>query len=448
MATQSPFYLLDEVVQKLGASLQPPTWAVQEAQRRIVLLLNHVLQQEPQATQRLARQKGRVVLFQWREFSFKLQLTPAGLLDLAAAAERQGVDLVVFPELCLTAYAIDDLHSQQALLDAARAALASVVKASERLRAVLVVGLPLARNGRLYNCAVAITQGRVLGVVPKTFLPNYREYYEKRWFASGQDIVGETIELGGMEVPFGTDLVFRAANLPDFTFHLEICEDMCVPQPPSIRGALAGATVLCNLSASNITVGKADERAMLCAAQSARCLAAYVYAAAGAGESTTDLAWDGQGAVFELGEELASSERFSRVPQLAVADVDVQRLRLERMRNGSFNDSAIAAGHPEREFRRIDFTLPLHDKDVGLKRALRRAMDALRGCASSPTPVERGRNHASMSSTEPMPQPMSRKRTDSVASSPTAEGRRPARVSRAMKAVTRSSMDQRCPRMS
>ena len=294
------------------------------------------------------------------------------VLDLAAAAERQGVDLVVFPELCLTAYAIDDLHTQQALLNAARAALASVVEASERLRAVLVVGLPLARNGRLYNCAVAITQGRVLGVVPKTFLPNYREYYEKRWFASGQDIVGETIELNGMEVPFGTDLLFRAANLPDFTFHLEICEDMWVPQPPSIRGALAGATVLCNLSASNITVGKADERAMLCAAQSSRCLAAYVYAAAGAGESTTDLAWDGQGAVFELGEELASSERFSRVPQLAVADVDVQRLRLERMRNGSFNDSAIAAGHPERAFRRIDFTLPLHERDVGLKRALRR----------------------------------------------------------------------------
>lgn len=294
------------------------------------------------------------------------------VLDLAGAAERQGVDLMVFPELCLTAYAIDDLHTQQALLDAARAALASVVEASERLRAVLVVGLPLVRNGRLYNCAVAITQGRVLGVVPKTFLPNYREYYEKRWFASGLDIVDETIELCGMEVPFGTDLLFRAANLPDFTFHIEICEDMWVPQPPSIRGALAGATVLCNLSASNITVGKADERAMLCAAHSSRCLAAYVYAAAGAGESTTDLAWDGQGAIFELGEELAASERFARSPQLAVADIDVQRLRLERVRNGSFNDSAIAAGHPERAFRRIDFTLPLHERDVGLKRALRR----------------------------------------------------------------------------
>jgi NAD+ synthase (glutamine-hydrolysing) len=294
------------------------------------------------------------------------------VLELAVEAERQAVDLVVFPELCLTAYAIDDLHTQQALIDAARAALASVVAASERMRAIWVVGLPLVRNGRLYNCAAAVTQGRVLGVVPKTYLPNYREYYEKRWFASGQGIVGETIELGGTEVPFGTDLLFRAANLPDFTFHLEICEDMWVPQPPSIAGALAGATVLCNLSASNITVGKADERAMLCAAQSSRCMAAYVYAAAGAGESTTDLAWDGQGSIFELGEELGSSERFSPTPQLAIADVDVQRLRLERMRTGSFNDTAVAADHPERAFRRIDFTLPLQDKDVGLRRSLRR----------------------------------------------------------------------------
>lgn len=294
------------------------------------------------------------------------------VLELAGQAERDGVDLVVFPELCLTAYAIDDLLTQQALLDAARAALASIVTASERMRAVLVVGLPLVRNGRLYNCAAAVTQGRVLGVVPKSFLPNYREYYEKRWFAQGVGITGETIELGGVDVPFGTDLLFRAANLPDFAFHLEICEDMWVPEPPSIRGALAGATVLCNLSASNITVGKADERATLVAAQSMRCAAAYVYAAAGAGESTTDLAWDGQGSIFELGEEVARSERFSRSPQLAIADVDVQRLRLERMRTGSFNDAAVAAGHPERAFRRVDFTLPLHEKDVGLRRALRR----------------------------------------------------------------------------
>ena len=294
------------------------------------------------------------------------------VLELAARAEADGVDLVVYPELCLTAYAIDDLLTQQALLDSAQAALANVVAATERMRAILVVGLPLVRNGRLYNCAVAVAQGRVLGVVPKSFLPNYREYYEKRWFAQGLGITGETVELGGAEVPFGTDLLFRAANLPDFTFHLEICEDMWVPQPPSIRGALAGATVLCNLSASNITVGKADERTTLCAAHSTRCIAAYVYAAAGAGESTTDLAWDGQGAIFELGEEVARSQRFSRSPQLAIADIDVQRLRLERMRTGSFNDTAAAAGHPEREFRRVDFTLPLHDKDVGLRRGLRR----------------------------------------------------------------------------
>lgn len=296
----------------------------------------------------------------------------AAVLDLAAKAEAEGVDLVVFPELCLTAYAIDDLLTQQALLDAAREALARVVAATERMRSVIIVGLPLERNGRLYNCAAVVNQGRVLGVVPKSFLPNYREYYEKRWFAPGVGIIGESIELNGVDVPFGTDLLFCAANLADFTFHVEICEDFWAPAPPSIRGALAGATVLCNLSASNITVGKAEERGVLCASQSSRCVAAYVYAAAGAGESTTDLAWDGQGAIFEMGEELAASERFSRVPQLAVADVDVQRLRLERMRMGTFNDAAIALGHPERDFRRIDFTLPLHEKDLGLRRSLRR----------------------------------------------------------------------------
>jgi NAD+ synthase (glutamine-hydrolysing) len=178
------------------------------------------------------------------------------VLELAARVEAEGVDLAVFPELCLTAYAIDDLLTQQTLLDAARDALARVVTATERMRSVLIVGLPLERNGRLYNCAAVVTQGRVLGVVPKSFLPNYREYYEKRWFAAGAGIVGETIELGGVEVPFGTDLLFRAANLADFTFHVEICEDFWTPAPASAPRIEGGATVLCNLSASNITVGK------------------------------------------------------------------------------------------------------------------------------------------------------------------------------------------------
>ena len=294
------------------------------------------------------------------------------IIERAEAAEAEGADLVVFPELCVTGYAIDDLLTQQALQDGALAALQSIAAASANLRAVLAVGAPLARNGRLYNCAVAIGGGRILGVVPKSFLPNYREYYEKRWFAPGVGIVGEAIRLGDAEVPFGTDLIFAADGWDDFTFHLEICEDFWAPAPPSIAGALAGAAVLCNLSASNITIGKADERATLCASQSMRCMAAYVYCAAGAGESTTDLAWDGQSSIHELGDELTRSERFARTPQLAVADVDLARIRLERMRTGTFNDAAVALGHPERQFRRITFPFAPRAEDTGLRRSLRR----------------------------------------------------------------------------
>ena len=194
---------------------------------------------------------------------------------------------------------------------------------------------------------VALARGRILGVVPKSYLPNYREYYEKRWFASGVGLEGLKIEVAGQNAPFGTDLIFAADDLADFVFHVEICEDYWAPQPPSTLGALAGALILTNLSASNITIGKADERKLLCASQSSRCLAAYVFSASGPGESTTDLAWDGQGSIYELGELLAETGRFDWGSELAVADIDVQRLRLERMRNGTFNDNARAAGHPE-----------------------------------------------------------------------------------------------------
>ena len=296
----------------------------------------------------------------------------ANIIALAKTAQSNAVDTVVFPELCLSGYAIDDLHTQDALLKSCLRGLDDVVVASADLRPVIVIGAPLVRNARLYNCAVVIAHGAILGVVPKTFLPNYREYYEKRWFAPGLGIVDETISLSGREVPFGTDLVFAASNVPDFVLHVEICEDVWAPQPPSTNGALAGATVLCNLSASNITVGKSDDREMLCAAQSMRCIAAYVYSAAGAGESTTDLAWDGQGAIFELGEKLAESERFLRSAQIVAADVDVARIRLERLRTGTFNDAALSAGHPERRFRPVAFELPLQREDVGLRRSLRR----------------------------------------------------------------------------
>ena len=291
-------------------------------------------------------------------------------IALAERACAEGCDLVVFPELGLSGYAIDDLLLQDALLDAAEAAIARVAEASAECGAALVVGAPLRRNGRLYNAAVAIAAGRVLGVVPKSFLPNYREYYEKRWFASGAGLSGLSVAIAGREVPFGTDLIFEGDA--DFRFAAEICEDFWAPAPPSTQAALAGATILCNLSASNITVGKAADRALLCASQSMRAVSAYIYAAAGAGESTTDLAWDGQGSVHELGALLAEAERFPAEASLTIADVDLERIRLERLRTGTFNDAARNADHPETRFRTIAFDRRIKEGDLGLRRPNRR----------------------------------------------------------------------------
>ena len=294
------------------------------------------------------------------------------ILDLARRGDEAGADLIIFPELCVSAYAIDDLHLQDALLDAVEAAVAEICKASEALSPVLAIGAPVRRNGRLYNCALAISRGRILGVVPKSFLPNYREYYEKRWFAPGAGLTDLEVTLAGQTVPFGVDLIFAAEDLADFVFHLEVCEDFWAPTPPSTRGALAGALILANLSASNVVVGKAQDRAMLCASQSVRCQGAYLYSAAGPGESTTDLAWDGQGDIYELGALLAQSERFPKAGGLTLADVDVERLRLERMRTPTFNDAATAEGHPEYDFRRVGFAHQPDFADRGLMRLLDR----------------------------------------------------------------------------
>ncbi|MGE0179503.1 MAG: NAD(+) synthase [Sphingomonas sp.] len=293
-------------------------------------------------------------------------------LALAQQAAERGVDLAVFPELNISSYAVDDLFLQDTFLDAVEAGVARLAQQSAEHKTVLVVGAPVRRNGRLYNCGIVIARGTILGLVPKTFLPNYREYYEKRWFASGAGLAGLKIAFAGQNVAFGTDLLFEASDLADFIFHVEICEDFWAPQPPSTIGALAGALILANLSASNITIGKADERKLLCASQSNRCLAAYVFSAAGPGESTTDLAWDGQGSVHEAGELLAETGRFEWEPELAVADVDVQRLRLERLRNGTFNDNARLAGDPERSVRRIGFDHGTAIADIGFERVVRR----------------------------------------------------------------------------
>jgi NAD+ synthase (glutamine-hydrolysing) len=293
-------------------------------------------------------------------------------LKLAREADAKGVDLAVFPELNLSSYAVDDLFLQDAFLDAVEAGIGRLAAGSAELRTVLLVGAPIRRNGRLYNCALAIARGIILGAVPKTFLPNYREYYEKRWFASGAGLEGLKTVIAGQNVPFGADLLFAADDLPDFIFHTEICEDYWAPLPPSTYGALAGALILTNLSASNITIGKADERKLLCASQASRCCAAYVFSAAGPGESTTDLAWDGQGSIYELGELLAETGRFDRHSELAVADIDVQKLRLERMRVGTFNDNARLAGNPETRFRTVFFEHRPDYAEIGFERKLRR----------------------------------------------------------------------------
>ena len=226
------------------------------------------------------------------------------------------------------------------MLDAVEAAARTIMEASRALLPLLLVGAPMRHQGRVYNTALAIHRGRLLGVVPKTYLPNYREFYEPRQFASGDGWAGGSARFAGETVPFGPDLLFAAEDLPDFTVHAEICEDFWIPVPPSSLAALAGATVLANLSGSPITIGKADTRRLLCQSQSVRCLAAYLYAAAGAGESTTDVAWDGQATIFENGLMLAETERFPDGERIALADIDLDLLRQERMRMGSSTTTA------------------------------------------------------------------------------------------------------------
>ncbi|GAN54552.1 NAD(+) synthase [Tanticharoenia sakaeratensis] len=265
-----------------------------------------------------------------------------------------GVALAVFPELSLSGYAIDDLRQQDALLDAVEAQIEHLRTVSETLLPVIVIGAPLRARGRLYNTAVVLHRGRILGVVPKSYLPNYREFYEARQFASGAGLRNASIRLGQADVPFGVDLLFGATDVTGFVLGVEICEDLWVPEPPSGALTLSGATVIANPSASPVTIGRARERHLLCAAQSARTLSAYVYAAAGPGESTTDLAWDGQATVHEAGRLLAESDRFPDGARIVTADIDCDLLRQDRMRAGTFGANA---DHNAIAVRRIDFTL-------------------------------------------------------------------------------------------
>ena len=295
----------------------------------------------------------------------------ASVLGLARECHDESVALAVFPELTLTGYSIEDILLQDALLDAAEVALSEIVAASAELLPVLVIGAPLRHRHRIYNTAVVIHRGVVLGVVPKSYLPTYREFYESRQIAAGDDERG-TIRVADAEVPFGPDLLFAASDLPGFVLHVEICEDMFVPVPPSAEAALAGATVLANLSGSPITIGRAEDRCLLARSASARCLSAYVYAAAGEGESTTDLAWDGQTMIFENGVMLAQSERFPKGERRSVADVDTELLRSERLRMGTFDDNRRHHRATTDSFRRIEFRVGPPDRDIGLLRDIER----------------------------------------------------------------------------
>jgi NAD+ synthase (glutamine-hydrolysing) len=292
--------------------------------------------------------------------------------ELAARADAAHAAVAVFPELGLSGYSNEDLFHQDALLEATLAALKTLVESSTAFNTLLFVGAPLKLEQKLFNCAIAVHRGRILGVSPKTYLPNYREFYERRQFTPGTHAIARESTVLGTTVPFGNDIVYELAGIPGCMVHAEICEDLWVPVPPSGVAALAGANVLLNLSASNITVGKADYRRMLCASQSGRCVAAYAYAAAGFGESTTDLAWDGHGMVYENGARLAEAVRFSPGEQMIVADVDVERLVQERMRLTSFNDAVLEARPRTQSFRRVNVPFEASGTAIPLRRHIER----------------------------------------------------------------------------
>lgn len=273
---------------------------------------------------------------------------------LLARAVKQGAEIIVFPELGLTGYTCADLFHQTILLDQAEQALTELLAFSKTYSALCAVGMPVRVENALYNCAVLFQRGKILGVVPKTFLPNYLEFYEKRWFRSAEQAPVDEITLAGQVVPFGTDLLFTCGGA---TVAVEICEDLWVPIPPSSLAALAGANIILNLSASNEVAGKHTYLENLIAQQSARCCAGYVYASAGCGESSTDLVFAGNGLIAENGTWLAKSARFETKEQLVLTDIDVEKLQAERRLRSSFADDPGPEGG-----RIIEFTLPKQTK--------------------------------------------------------------------------------------
>ncbi|RUM46016.1 MAG: NAD(+) synthase [Hydrogenimonas sp.] len=267
------------------------------------------------------------------------------MIDLWKIAADQNASVILFPELGLSSYSCGDLFYQETLHRAIQEGLERLVEVSKSCSTIAIIGLPLWHRGRLYNCAAVLQKGKILGVVPKSYVPEHKEYYEKRWFCSGKGIINETVQLLDQEVPFGVDLLFSGRG--DLIFGIEICEDLWSVVPPSSYQALAGATLLFNLSASDEIVGKSDYRASLVQQQSARCMAAYVYASCGMGESTTDVVFGGDVMIAENGVLLERGERFLDESQVIFSDVDLQRLRMLRISEGSFSDGDV------KPFRRI-----------------------------------------------------------------------------------------------
>ncbi|MBD3926319.1 NAD(+) synthase [Nocardioides cavernae] len=296
----------------------------------------------------------------------------AVVIEQARACHDDSVAVAVYPELCLTGYSVDDLFLQDTLLATVEEALAEIVAASADLMTMLVIGAPVVHGNRVFNAAVVVHRGSILGVAPKSYLPNYREFYERRWFAPGDDRELEWITVAGQDVRFGPDLIFRCLDVPGLDLHVEVCEDMWVPVPPSAEAALAGATVLANLSGSPITIARAEDRRLLVRSASARCAAAYVYAAAGQGESTTDLSWDGQTMVYECGSLLGESERFPDGPRRTVVDVDLDLVRQERMRQVTFDDNRRTHHERVNRFRTVEWELEPPTGDIGLLRKVDR----------------------------------------------------------------------------
>src|SRR5437762_4226592 len=295
-------------------------------------------------------------------------------LTLLQRVHGEGAHYALCPELGLSAYTCGDLFLQETLLRATLDGLARVAERTARWNLLISVGLPLVVDDLLFNCAVTLYAGRPVAVAPKAYPPNYREFYELRWFHPAAEARSTEIELLGVRVPFGTDLLVRAGHLPGFVLHTDVCEDLWTPVPPGTIAALSGATVLANLSASNVTVGKWEYRKDLVRSSSAKNLAVQLYSAAGFGESTADLAWDGHGLIAERGELVAETERFALHGSTVVTDIDLVALREDRMRQTSFGENA---GQHARAFRTVVAAAAEERRSAAVYREFRRSIAPL-----------------------------------------------------------------------